>query len=42
MAVERLKINYKAQEKKGPIQKLKTIQRTMNSHWPDHRHNTQS
>jgi hypothetical protein len=31
MAIENLNINYKAQLEPGPIHKLKTIKRTMNS-----------
>jgi len=26
--------------KPAPVYKLRTIKRTMNSHWSDHRHNT--
>jgi len=41
MAIKTLKINYKTQKiKPGPISKLNTIKRAMNSNWSDHRHDT--
>jgi len=41
MAIEKLSVNYKAQKiKPGPINKLKTIKKAMNSDWSDYRHYT--
>ena len=37
MAIEKLNINYIPKNKTGPAHKLKTIKRTLNSDWSDHR-----
>jgi len=40
MAIEKLKLTTRLKIKPGPIHKLKTIKRAMNSDESDHRHNT--